>query len=542
MKKYFILIITLFTAAFANAQRDSLSNEDIDVVKEFKPLLADILKIPSNPNPEVPEINPPKLEYSLPALQLMPNPTVYTIKPLAMGTSVLPKLKTNYFRIGYGNYNTPIFETYLTTVRNKNAQAGIYFKHFSASPSNNPNRSFSDNALKLWGKRFIGKGMVSTDVAYNRNVIHYYGFQPQSLDFKKNNLRRQYSSLDLGAGYSNVTKDTAGLRYDIGVRFYNFIDNNKTTENDLKVNANFNKRLNGNLIQVFTEVENNQTKNSNNNLDYNRVFIRFNPTYTLNFNQRGYVRFGFNTTLFADSNETKFFPYLNAEAAYFIIPKALTIFGGVTGNYHATTYRGLAAENPFISNWGLYNQNNKVQLFAGLRGEISAQTGFIIEASRSSIQNQLFYGFDSSSYGMVTLFDTTTQWLTQIRAELNHEFGERFHLQFVMHYFGYQTEFNKAYNRPTLTTRTSLMYNMSDKFIIRGDIYSLNQRYGIDLPSGKEIKLGGLADVNIGIDYRYNKNTGLFLNFNNLTNNQYQRWNNYQTFGLNILAGLSITF
>jgi outer membrane receptor protein involved in Fe transport len=111
-----------------------------------------------------------------------------------------------------------------------------------------------------------------------------------------------------------------------------------------------------------------------------------------------------------------------------------------------------------------------------------------------------------------------------------------------MNYFGYDLQLKAAYSRPTFTTRTSLMYNMSDKFIIRGDIYTFNKRTSIEMPSNKEVSLKPITDINLHIDYRYNKNVGLFLNFNNLTNNRYERWYNYQMYGFNVLAGLSVTF
>jgi outer membrane receptor protein involved in Fe transport len=33
-----------------------------------------------------------------------------------------------------------------------------------------------------------------------------------------------------------------------------------------------------------------------------------------------------------------------------------------------------------------------------------------------------------------------------------------------------------------------------------------------------------------------------WLNFNNLTNNKYYRWNNYRSYGINLLGGVSYSF
>ncbi|MES2689599.1 MAG: hypothetical protein V4658_04305 [Bacteroidota bacterium] len=537
MKKI-ITYISLSAFAVSAFAQDTLKTDGIMVIKDFIPRLAEVIKIPSNPNPEVPEVKAPKLEYTLPETRFNTAPTIYTIKPLAMGTALLPKLKNNFFKLGYGNYNSPLLEAYISTVRNKTSQAGVYARHFSANPDGN--RTFSDNSVKLWGKRFMDKGMVSTDVGYNRNVLHYYGYEELPAAVSKRDLRRQYSALDLHAGYSNIIKDTSKLKYNIDARFYNFIDNNSTVENDFKLVGDFGKRINGNPLDVNVMVNTNNTKTTLYN--YGRLFIDVNPEYTLNMGQ-AYIKLGFNSTLVNDSAGNTFYFYPKAEVAYQVKPKTITAFAGITGKLNRTTYRGLAGENPFISTWGLANTSNKFELYAGFKGEISAQTSFLLQFSSANVQNMVFYGFDSLNRGQVVIFDTTSIRLTNVKAELNHEFGEKFHFQFVMNYFGYSNlQIAQPFSRPTFTTRTNLMYNIGDKFIIRGDLYTMNSRKSIELPNNQQVTLGTIVDLNMGIDYRYTKNLGLFLNVNNITNNQYQRWYNYQVYGLNVLGGLSVTF
>lgn len=538
----YLSLMILWGQAFA---QDSLKTDEFVVIKDFIPKLSEVLKIPSNPNPEVPEINPPRLEYTLPQVRFGSAPTVYTIKPLAMGTLLLPKIKSNFFRLGYGNYNSPVLEAYVSTVRNKTAQAGVYARHFSANPDGN--RTFSDNDIRLWGKKFMAKGMVSTAVGYNRNVIHYYGYEtPFSMTLNapaplpKRDLRRQYSALDLHAGYGNIIKDTARIKYNLDARFYNFIDNGSTVENDFRLNGDFSKWISGNPLEVHAGFNINNTKTTL--YDYARVFVDLRPRYTLNF-QQAYIRLGFNSTLVNDSAGNEFYFYPEAEAAYHIKPKTLTVFGGITGRLNKTTYRGLAAENPFISTWGLYNTSNNLELYAGLRGEISPQTSYLIRLSSATVRNALFYGFDSVGRGQVTIFDTTDITVTNIKAELNHEFGERFHFQFTFNYFGYNNlAIAQPFSRPTVTTRTGIFYNIGEKFIVRSDIYTMNSRRSVEVPSGEETTLRTIVDLNMGIDYRYTKNIGIFLNLNNLTNNQYQRWHNYKVYGLNVLGGLTVTF
>jgi outer membrane receptor protein involved in Fe transport len=55
-------------------------------------------------------------------------------------------------------------------------------------------------------------------------------------------------------------------------------------------------------------------------------------------------------------------------------------------------------------------------------------------------------------------------------------------------------------------------------------------------------KIKGWTDINLGAEYRFTKALSFWINFNNLTNNKYYRWNNYRSYGINLLAGVSYSF
>lgn len=537
MKRLIYTAIFSISGLHAFAQ-DSLTIKEFDVYKDFKPLLMESMKIPSNPNPEIPDVKPPVVGYTLPTVKFEAPATIYTIKPLAMGTALLPKLKGNFVKLGYGNYNSPLFEAYLTTVRNKNMQAGLQVKHFSANPDGN--RTFSDNTVKAWGKRYLSKSMIGADLAYNRNVIHYYGFQPQSLDLPKSSLRREFQAFDANVNFSNIVKDTSKIGYRFDLNYYNFFNNRDASENDFKLNGKFNKYLGGNMLDVAVGV--NVTNLKDTSLDYGRVFVDLKPSYQLNLSQVAYLKVGFNAALSSDSVRTKLYFYPVAEAGYQLVPKSVTAYAGITGDLQRNTFRSVINENPFTSNYGLANTSNNFQFYIGFKGEVSPQTSFNIQFSQSAVENLGVYVFDSSTYSQKIIFDTTSSGITNIRAELTHEFSNKFRMGFTMNYFKYSLDLPAAYSRPTFTTRFNMMYNMGDKFIFRADVNTMNKRKSLELPSNKEITLKGIVDLNLGVDYRYNKNVSIFINLNNLTNNQYQRRYNYQVYGFNLLGGLTVTF
>ena len=76
----------------------------------------------------------------------------------------------------------------------------------------------------------------------------------------------------------------------------------------------------------------------------------------------------------------------------------------------------------------------------------------------------------------------------------------------------------------------------------RTEIFTMNERTGIFTDTKKELKLDGIIDLNLGLEYRYSGTVALFLNINNITNNQYERWIGLPVYGINVIGGLGVTF
>ena len=534
-------IAALIVANLPAFAQDTLRTDWVDVVKAFKPILSESMKIQSNPNPEIPETQTPVFSYEVPEKRMDGQPTLYTIKPLSLGTSLLPKLKNNYTKIGYGNYNAPLFETYLNTTRNKNVQAGLFVKHLSFNP--NGDRQFSNNTVYGFGKRFLGSGILSAEALYYRNVVNLYGYNTLADVGPNNDINQKFQTIEGKVAYQNILKDTSKLSYKLDGGFYNFSDNRDVTENDFKLYGTFGKRINGNPLDIKTGVNISNLKFGN--TEYNRVFVDINPRYKLNMDQL-YINLGFNSTFFNDSTGTTFYFFPIAEAGINLIKNSLTTYVGITGNLQRNTYRSIANENPFVRSAGFRNTENSFEMYGGLKGIISPQTSFLLNASLANVKNLLFYVGDSANLNsQKVVFDTKSSSVFNVKAELNHEFGNQFLLGFVMNYYSYSISIKAPYSMPTFTTQLNLGYNMSDKFLWKASVLTMNKREsGIEVAPNtiNATTLKGFVDLNLGLDYRYTKNISLFVNLNNLTNNEYERWVNLPVYGFNVMGGLTVSF
>jgi hypothetical protein len=50
------------------------------------------------------------------------------------------------------------------------------------------------------------------------------------------------------------------------------------------------------------------------------------------------------------------------------------------------------------------------------------------------------------------------------------------------------------------------------------------------------------VDLNAGAEFRITKNFNLWVQFNNVLDSRYERWNQYEVYGFNLLGGITYSF
>ncbi|MFN4082160.1 MAG: hypothetical protein ACK4K9_00865 [Bacteroidia bacterium] len=540
LKRIYILQILVLYNYMLFAQRDTvLSGSIVDVVKDFKPILSESIKIPINPNPEIPEITKTNFIYEIPNISFSVEPTIYTIKPLTMGTMLLPKLKGNYLKVGFGNYTTPFLETYINTVRNKNRQAGFYFNHLSSAGDNDFN-NFSNNKIKGYIKEFAEKNIYSLDVGYNRIRVNQFGFQ-NDLQPSKDSLKNIYNQININGGYELLRKDSSE-KTRFGLSYNYFGSNRNINENNILFTSLITRKASGVPVSLPISVQHNAISINAN--DYQRTFININPEASLTENEF-YIKAGFNSTIYSDSISPRLYFFPKAEAAFHVVPQKLTVLAGITGNIRPHTFRCIATENPFATNIQFRNEINKFEIYGGIKGQLSKRSSFNIFSSTSNIENMLFYANDTLTGVQRTVYDDRTGSLVKLGFEADYQVSTKFMIAFSGTLYNYKlNNLSHPFSRPGFEYKLNMLYNMGDKFVLRTDIFYMNQRFGAIRVADNDyvFTMNPFTDANIALDYRYNKNVSAFIQCNNIANNRYQIWLNHPVYGFNLLAGLTFTF
>jgi outer membrane receptor protein involved in Fe transport len=220
---------------------------------------------------------------------------------------------------------------------------------------------------------------------------------------------------------------------------------------------------------------------------------------------------------------------------------SLAVFYGVLAFNTALiidwTYRFVFLHAPtLVINTAGFSAPVSINLELGMRYEKWENAPFYITDTTVALHNKFTILYDD--YDMVA-----------INAGLSYHLNEKWNVIFGADYFVYNTmNLLSAWHKPSYDIKLIADYNIGNKFLLHGKlVYNGSTTTPEYNTSGNTtvISIGninGWFDASLGIEYRYRKKLGIFLNFNNITATHYYRWYNYPSYGFNIIGGLSYTF
>lgn len=542
-----LLVVGCWLLSPASLAQKGLDSLEINVTKQFKPTIADAFKI--NDNPAYTDSTPriPPQTYTIAPKPINTVFELAPIKPARMVGEPLTRLYNSFVKLGFGNYTTPYGEAFYNSLRSKDYVYGVHVKHLSsyATLKDYGYSGYSDNEASLYGKKFFKKQTLFADIDYSRNVVHYYGYDIKANTINDNDLTRQRFSfisprLQLLSHYT----DSSHINYDLRLKYYNLLDLYKVNENNVQAEAILKGYYDRQAITVGSSVDFYNTRGSIDTVT--NTIIKLAPSVAFAGNK---WRVNIGLTAVGDfAGSSKFLFYPNIDFNFNIVDDLIIPYAGIGGGLDRNSYKVLSDINPFVSPTAqLLNTDRKIEVYGGLRGTIEANTSYNIKATYSKINNMPLFVTDESNLlknKFSVIYDNTTY--LNIHGELGYQRTEK--LKFIAKgdYFHYDMATEKrAWYKPEMQITLSAHYNLRNKIVVKGDVFVIGKQLARTFDSKhvlviKELK--GLADINLGAEYKYSKLFTLFVNFNNIAAFRYYRWNNYPTQRFLLMGGLVVTF
>jgi hypothetical protein len=489
--------------------------------------------------------------------------------------SKLNPLYSTYVKLGIGSELMPLGELYFDSKRSRKFVYGIHAKHLSSfgnfegyAPA-----QFDRSKFNAYGTIHEKKYTLNSGLYYHNQGLHYYGWKIPTDSIDKNENTQRYQTIGGDFSFASHIKDTAKLNYTLGVKYQHFsskkpeedtLSSWRGRENTFAFLASGKYRTKRDLFGLNLGVRYNgylygQKGDTNafaldTGLVRNNTLINLNPHIsTFLLNNRFKATVGFDLAI--DVNEkTRAYVFPLIELNYSFFNNIFIPYLGVRGGIQQTTYSSLVGRNEFLlTNLVLRNENTPMDVYAGFKGTLSKRFSFHVGASFARIKDKALFVTDtvySPSNKFNVIYDTLEQAMAE--GSLVYQLNEKLKIEGQGRYFSYSLLNNAyAWNLPTWQFLIRGHYNLFDKFLIQLDyqmdggrktlLYQMED--GAIEENGQFAKdLGLIADVNLGVEYRYSKRISAFIQLNNIASQRYQRWYNYPVQPIQVMGGVTARF
>jgi len=533
-------------------------NEEVTIIAPYIPSISDVTKIPFRPDIAKDEQVTPSFKYEYVTKRLETQLELDPVEPLKFGEGKPDEIYRNYAKAGLGNYATPYLEFMASSLRSEKYQFGTRLKHHSSQGNiiGYPPSAYSHNLISVFGKSFSRNHTLSAEIGYNRDVVHFYGFRPDSfpeVEYTKDDIKQRFQQVQGMLEFSSNYKEKYKLNHLFRLGLHYFTDYYGTRESQFSFITSLDKefKTGGNdfnhsfaLDLGFDYLNYKDTLNS-----ANPSFILVRPVYRFGFGQyRFEAGFSINVAITKDAIQNTagidVFPLLKAEVV--IVEEKIKAFAEISGNRSINSFRSLAGTNPFIiSTPIIYYTDEQIKIGGGITGNAGG-LNFLAEAYYSYFKDIPLFVTDTTldlQNRFEIIYDNIN--LLKIKASLGYLKVNQFSARLMAAYYHYIPKDEvKAWQMPNFEVGLDAGYSFLEKYTVRVSVLTLGSKYARTFEEGEVVplKVNGAFDLGLGFEYQVNKMISAYIDGNNLLNQHYQRWYQYPVQGLQFMAGIKLTF
>lgn len=534
---------------------DKTIAEEIEVVRPYKPVLAEAVKLRRSPDLNDVKTYKAKFNYGLTDRKLELNSDINKLQAQQLADERKAELVNNYIKAGFGSASTTLAEAYINLGGDEALQAGGFFRHFGQSGKLN-GQKFNQQEFSVFGRSILDQFTLSGRLNYQRNGLGFYGQDPTK-SFINTDIEKQSFNFFEAEGEiaSKYTVDENALSFAAKLNGYIWGDKFNAKENSVVLNGYLNKRISSFNLGLATSIELGKTQDLSVSVA-NNIF-KLNPYIRLQTNGVK-INAGINFVQeFGAFSETRIFPAVTAD--FTLIPDYLQIFGELKGDVNRTSLKQLTDDNPFLnSNIEIQNSVEKISFAAGIKGTGGPGFGYKAKVYHKEIsQMPLFVNDFGTTNKFDVIYDFGNMKLLGVEGEISVQVSNSLKWTGKLNLENYKpASESESWFKPQLRVSSNLLYNITDKLnfnaavAIQGEskakIYSAQPAVPYVIPDRsieQVVNMKGFVDLGIGAGYKINKQFSVFAKANNLLNNTTNgRFLYYQPIGINIFGGLTYSF
>lgn len=542
IKTFFLFWLLIGVVGLCAHAQDTTKRRTIDITSSFKPVLRDAVKINFNAAPPVVDTSKPRLSYTIPAQYLFLTYQPGEMKPVALQRdSLTPWVNYDYVKVGVGNVHLPYIKTGFSFGDGKSTFFNIFADELNSKGSLTYQKNSLTNVKLLGTVKAANNLEWSGSLGFKSDVYHLYGYQPDSLKYTDDQVKQSFQTFEGKFSLRNIEATEFGLTYRPNIRVSVFSDNHDTsaTEANTVFNAPLEKTISDDFAfdLGFTADLTNYKKQQLQAVQNNIYYVT--PAFLVKT-----ANLYLQASVVPSWDNKNFYLLPNFVANISTSDQRFGIQLGWIGYYDKGSYQRFESINPWLAQPGLLLNTRMQERYAGFRGSLDNHFTYAAKVGFLQYKNMPLFVNDTLNGGkqFVIRYESSMEAL-QLHGEVSYIQGEDLNITAslnVNQYSKLQTE-PKAWGLLPVEFNTALKWQAFKDFWAKLDLFAFDgAQYRAN--NGESFKGDGAFDLNAGVEFRITRQVNLWLQLNNILNDKYERWHQYQVYGFNLLGGIVFSF
>jgi len=532
-----LLLTFLFQMQMLSLQsQDTTKSQTVQIISSYKPVLRPSTKLSFSASSIPPAPFSDKFSYQLPDQQFKVKMKPVTLVPADFVPDSLQLNNQHFIKLGYGNYRHVYADAGASLGTGKPVQLQLLGGHHSLKgdlPFQQNSRTYASAYLQFYRPNH----RIYTKSDFQQTNYYYYGKDSTNNNAKKDSLRQTFNHYNIALHLTNNKPNAYGINYHPSLNLHVF---NDRTSNEVNALVQLPFYVNIKEHSVFSmqmEADLTRYKPADTVVYANNIFA-VNPSITfpvkdLSFDVGG--RFAW------DQGNLNFLPQIGCEV--FLLSNRAILMGGWKSSIQKNNFLSLTSSNPWIRQPLAQYNTRTDEIFGGLRGDLPINIHYRFRGGITSFRNlPLFVNVKQGS-----VFDVEYEKSLRtfhLQGGIEWLPSEKINVGVTMEVYKFiqQKTDAKPWHFIPLQINFNTTWKPMKHLMIQSKIFGWKGPYVKTDLAGSFKKLPSVVDANLEADFRFNKLFSVWVQFNNLFNQAYERWYQYPVVGLQIVGGIRLNF
>ncbi len=524
---------------------DSVPEKVITILSAFKPQLKNVAKIGFVNATAINDTNTVLLNYQVPSQNLSFQYRPIALVPRSIKIDSLKKLNnTTSLKVGYGNYLHQYINLNVNTADKRNNTHSITVYNESSTGTDNHLQIIRDLGANYIGDQYLNKSnSLQTQVFYQHSQRYRYGLVPDASTLPESNYEHNFSHMGASFGWLNFNTKSRLINLNPIAKIEQFEGMPDATntwlevKNPMYLNLN-NTKLNLDLLYTFNQY------NPTGTIHQKNTILKFDPSITLE-KWGNKILFG-ASPVWINKDNYQFFPNIQFQRK--LTDSNYLVKTGWSTSFINNHYAALAIQNPWIIPVNEMKITTIDKKYVSLEVSADKRLDYSFGISLIDYKNLPFFnrilGTDVNTFGLKyqTIFESSASTI-EMDAKLRYQFSDKLLFVNRLSYKQFNTikDNTKPWGILPLELNSNLNWLPSEKWILDASLIYWSGAAQFNEPN-KAYNLKNTLVLNAGFTYKLTHSWSIWAKGDNLLDKPYERWADYPSLGLQIIAGVVYSF